>query len=164
MQRTSEFALEQSRSNKLKQLGLLCYNNIIDGTITFPEMAYSAEEIKKTFMTLTEQRRNAGGAEKLEQRLDYMLSGLGCVCFNMYVDKKLFPDKILALCGSISDINHELKMKDEAPAPRDTEKETGLKVNCPYGMEPIPVNFKLCGCGYRNRSEARYCAKCGAKL
>lgn len=39
-----------------------------------------------------------------------------------------------------------------------------LRINYPYGMEPIPTNAKICACGYRNRSYAVYCGKCGAKL
>ncbi|MCD7778077.1 MAG: hypothetical protein LUH47_06205 [Clostridiales bacterium] len=65
----------------------------------------------------------------------------------------------------VSDFEDSFTDEFETDFNENTENNmNGFKVNCPYGMEPIPVNAKKCRCGYRNRSYAKYCGKCGAKL
>jgi hypothetical protein len=112
-----------------------------------------------------------------EDSLNEQLTDLGCICYNLYVDSKLFNSKVLSLCDLISSINREIAY-DSKVSPQKSYKtkptsliienknvtQSKFKINCPYGMELIPLNFKECICGYRNRSEARYCGKCGAKL
>lgn len=183
MQQEHEYILEQSRNDKIKTLGFLCYNLNVDGVMAFPEMNEIVDDIKKTLNNLLALRQNNVDANYLqmqESTLNEKLTELGCVCYNLYVDSRLFNSKVLSLCDSISSINNEItnglkfSSQHEYPSSNDeplnsvSEKrnvtQSKLKVTCPYGMEPIPANFKRCMCGYRNKSEARFCGKCGAKL
>ena len=175
--------LEQSRNDKIKTLGFLCYNLYVDGVMVFPEMNGIVEDIKKTLNYLLVLRQNNIASDYLhmqEASLNEYLTELGCICYNLYVDSKLFNNKVLSLCDSISSINHEITNGLQAPShyeyPSSSEEaaepvsekrnvtRSRLKVTCPYGMEPIPADFKRCTCGYRNKPEARFCGRCGAKL
>ncbi len=178
---TNEYTLEQSRNDKIKTLGFLCYNLCVDGVMNFSEMVVLVNAIKEELNYLLELRNHNATSDfqKLqEENLNEKLTELGCICYNLYVDNKLFNNNLMLLCDSISTINQELidslktdnqsDFNDVNSEKSDNEyrnaTESRLKVTCPYGMEPIPVNFKQCICGYRNRSEAKYCGKCGAKL
>lgn len=127
-----------------------------------------------------------------EGKLNEKAMELGCLYFNMYIDNKVYSDRAAELCNSISSLNQMICSKPTQaangmkPSPYDAyevqesnnkyssiwdkEKKNKvtsqrkLKISSPYGMEPIPTNFKKCSCGYRNYSFARYCGKCGAKL
>lgn len=187
MKQEHEYILEKSRDDKIKALGFLCYNLYVDGVMVFPEMNDIVDSIQKLLNQLLVLRQGSGESGYIhmhEVYLDEKLTELGCICYNLYVDSKLFNHKILALCDSISSINHEITngLKTSSadmlysPSYRDSEEPKVLRqpdidnrhkkfdVNCPYGMEPIPVDFKKCQCGYRNKPEARFCGKCGAKL
>lgn len=182
MQQEHEYILRQSRNDKIKALGFLCYNLYVDGVLIFPEMNGIVNDIKRTLNNLLALRQNNIDANYLktqETALNEKLTELGCVCYNLYVDSKLFNNQVLSLCDSISLINHEITNALSAPQykyPSSFEMpenyidekrnvtQSKLKVTCPYGMEPIPPDFKKCVCGYRNKSEARFCGKCGAKL
>lgn len=48
--------------------------------------------------------------------------------------------------------------------PETSDGNNDLMINYPYGMEPIPTEYKRCGCGYRNKGYANFCGKCGAPL
>ncbi len=183
MQQEQEDILEQSRNEKIKALGFLCYNLYIDGVMAFPEMNEAVGDIKRTLnclLTLRQYNTDTNYLHMQEDGLNDKLTELGCICYNLYVDSKLFNNKILSLCNSISSINYEIAdglktfSQEEYPSSYEelqkpiTERrnvtQSKLKVTYPYGMEPIPVNYKQCVCGYRNKSEARFCGKCGAKL
>lgn len=183
MYREHEYILEQARNDKIKTLGFLCYNLYVDGVMVFPEMNGIVNDIKRTLSYLLVLRQSNTDVNYLnvqETSLDEKLTELGCICYNLYVDSKLFNNKVLSLCDSISSINHEITnglqatshyeypSSYEEPTPSvSKEKNTThskLKVECPYGMEPIPPDYKRCMCGYRNKSEAIFCGKCGAKL
>lgn len=183
MQREHEYILERSRNDKIKTLGFLCYNLYVDGVMAFPEMNGIIDNIKRTLNYLLVLRQNDIDTDHLriqETALNEELTELGCICYNLYVDRKLFNNNVLSLCDSISSINHEitngLKASSQYEYPSSYEisekpvsekrnvTQSKLKVTCPYGMEPIPANFKRCRCGYRNKPEARFCGKCGAKL
>lgn len=179
MQAENESVLQNARNEKIKSLGFLCYNLYVDGVMVFPEMNGIVDEIRKTLGYLVFLRRNNMNFDYIqlqEKELNEKLSELGCVCYNLYVDSRLFNSNVLSLCDSISTINHEITA-GFSPSPQyaaaqcgdggelsEKKLESGLKVTCPYGMEPIPINFKQCVCGYRNKSEAWFCGKCGAKL
>lgn len=183
MQRKREYILEQSREDKIKSLGFLCYNLYVDGIMVFPEMNDMGKDIDQALKHLFFLRKNNFDANYVymtETSLNEKITELGCVCYNLYVDNKLFNNKVLLLCNSISSINSEIangwdfSLKCEYPSsceepksPNDKKRnvtQSKLKITCPYGMEPIPYDFKRCTCGYRNKSEARFCGKCGAKL
>lgn len=177
------YGLEQSRSDKIVSLGCLCYNLYVEGVMVFPEMNRIVPDIKKLADHLSNIRR--GNYDDIyisnqEYALRDKLMELGCVCYNLYVDSRLFNSNVLSLCDTISSINYEITngakgfkrydSKDGYEKPKNISKsnrstaQSELKVACPYGMEPIPAGFKKCVCGYRNRPEARFCGKCGAKL
>lgn len=164
MQQTAEYKLEQFRNDRLEQLGLLCYNYVIDGITSFPQLSLLARTIHDNFHLLTKWRRNKAVGEDavrdMEIRISELLREMGCVCFNLYIDQKLYSSDVLALCSAISELNRELEHVRQTPM----NVSTPLSASYPYGMEPIPVNYRSCKCGYRNRPEARYCARCGAKL
>lgn len=183
MQQGNEYILEQARNDRIKSLGFLCYNLYVDGIIIFPEMNGAVQSIKEILNCLPLNGRDSVDSNYAyiqELKLNEKLVELGCVCFNLYVDNRLFNNNILSLCDSISSINYEIANGLKIPSvyksydnfenlSQDDKKRTykthsKLKINCPYGMEPIPVNFKKCICGYRNKFEARFCGKCGAKL
>ena len=185
MEREYEYILEQSRTDKIKSLGFLCYNLYVDGVIVFPDMNEIVEDIRTALNNLLVLRQSNAGTDYMqiqESNLNEKLTELGCICYNLYVDSKLFNNEILALCDSISSINHEIAnglspleqgsydylYENHEPLRAESahKNKTGskLKVTCPYGMEPIPTDFKRCRCGYRNKHEAQYCGKCGAKL
>lgn len=183
MQHKHEYILEQSREDKIKNLGFLCYNLYVDGIMVFPEMIDMGEDIEHALKHLLYLRKNKVDANYVymqETALNEKITELGCICYNLYVDSKLFNNKVLSLCNSISSINSEIansldfSLKCEYPSsceepksPTDKKRnvtQSKLKITCPYGMEPIPYDFKRCVCGYRNKSEARFCGKCGAKL
>lgn len=183
MQREQGYILEQSRNDKIKNLGFLCYNLYVDGVMAFPEMNVIVDDIKKTLNYMSALKQNNIDANYLQMQetaLYEKLTELGCVCYNLYVDSRLFNNKVLSLCDAISSINYEItnglkassqyeySITCEEPKEFASEKrnstQSRLKVTCPYGMEPIPADFKRCMCGYRNKSEARFCGKCGAKL
>jgi len=180
----SEYILNTSRSDKIVALGYLCYNLCIDGTIKFPEMTGVVKELKKAMDYLIVLRGNNADNDYLkaqEDNINKMLTELGCICYNLYNDKKLVNRDILNLCDSIASINREISLKNAADIefipkqlyqdaqivdevsskPRKTGK---MDTSIPKGMEPIPLNNILCICGYRNRFDAVYCARCGVKL
>ena len=184
-----EDILKQSRNDKIKALGFLCYNLYIDGVMTFPEMTGLVDDVKNAIGSLLLMRQNSIDAENLllrEKNLNDKLTEIGCICYNLYVDRRLINNSVLSLCDSISSINHEIASgisadipdfisesfgetdgTDELPSSSQENKNTTksrLKVIYPYGMEPIPENYKECRCGYRNISEAVFCGKCGRKL
>ena len=152
--------------------------------MTFPEMNGIVGDIKTQLGSLLDLKREVENSDRLHSKeisLDEKLTELGCVCYNLYIDSKLFNNKVLSLCDSICSINHEITNGLDVAAasceyPRNYEdgvKPIGekkyvtnskLKVTCPYGMEPIPPDFKKCICGYRNKREASFCGRCGAKL
>lgn len=183
MQREDEYVLEQSRKDKIKDLGFLCYNLYVDGAMGFTEIRELVKNIKDKFNEITVLRKNNVGSDYLKMQefeLNEKLVELGCVCYNLYVDNRLFNNKVLSLCDSICSINHEMtngfKVSEQYEYPESCENpellfderknvtQSKLKVTYPYGMEPIPTDFKKCLCGYRNKSIARFCGKCGAKL
>ena len=200
MERNFKTALEQLRSDKIKSLGFLCYNLYVDGAMKFPEMGETADDIGKILNHMTDVRKSNPGADYLQKQEDVLtekLTDLGCICYNLYIDRKLFNNKVLSLCDNIASISSEIangltivRQDDyeaesvmEPPIPeyrKETEykkeseykmaaehesmTESDLKAKYPYGMEPIPAGFKKCRCSYRNRHEAKFCAKCGAKL
>lgn len=180
MRQENEAVLEQSREDKIKALGFLCYNLYVDGVMTFPEMNGTVDDIKKRLDYILTLRQNNSDSEYVntqETELNGKLTELGCTCYNLYIDSKLFNNEVLSLCDSISSINHEIKNglsvsaryeyqpeKEKSVSENKNTTQSKLKVSCPYGMEPIPTNFKKCICGYRNKPEARFCGKCGAKL
>lgn len=168
MARDNENTLEQSRNDKIKALGFLCYNLYVDKVMNFPEMNGIVNDIKETLSYLLVLRQNNTDDSFIliqESKLDEKLTELGCICYNLYVDSKLFNNQLLSLCDSISSISHEISNGLTTPSPQEEiEKQTGLKNSCPYGMEPIPANPRKCVCGYRNKAVAKFCGKCGAKL
>ena len=183
MYREHEYILEQSRNDKIKALGFLCYNLYVDGVMVFPEMNGIVDDIKITLNYLLMLRQETAETNYLhaqETSLNEKLNELGCICYNLYVDSKLFNSEVLSLCDTISSINHEITngLSDtshyeypssyEEPIQSVSHKknttQSKLTVIYPYGMEPIPTDFKRCRCGYRNKHEAQYCGKCGAKL
>ena len=177
MEWAHESGLEQSRSEKIRTLGFLCYNLYVDGILCAPEMGETVKIIKQNLDQLFALRRSNSGEDEQERqntRLNDKLTELGCICYNLYIDGSLINNELLSLCDSITELSREIteakNPKQQASATdQDLEvnkvrESSELKITCPYGMEPIPVNFKQCMCGYRNRSDARYCAKCGSKL
>lgn len=175
MEQNAKGELEKARSDKIKSLGFLCYNLCVDEAMAFPEMNGAVAEIRKSLGRLMELRESNAGGEYVklqEAALDERLTELGCICYNLYVDGKLFNSGVLALCDSISAINGEIalpqrkRVRSEQRGDKSASGVTSskLKINCPYGMEPIPTRCKPCGCGYRNRFDAKYCARCGARL
>ena len=190
-------ALNSMRSDKIKDLGYLCYNMAVSGSDMLPEFGNLIHDIHKCIQyinALRESNRKDFQTAYYENMLDDKAMELGCLYFNMYVDKKVYSDKAAELCGSISNLNHMINIggidrdiSDYSEAlgknphrPKVTEErytqeqdfyrsaepasQERIKINVPYGMEPIPTDFKRCRCGYRNRSIAKYCGKCGAKL
>lgn len=184
MQQNNGYVLEQSRNDKIEALGFLCYNLYIDGSMTFPNADEIVDGIKADLnflLTLRKNDINPSYLQMQEDSLNEKLIELGCICYNLYIDNKLFNNKVLSLCDSISSINHEIANglvpsarvdygsqnhmeMNNAEGEYKNTTQSKLKITCPYGMEQIPVNFKRCRCGYRNRNDAKYCAKCGAKL
>lgn len=156
-----ESDLEKSRSEKIKSLGFLCYNLYVDGAMAFPEMNDHIGIIRGAMKSLMELRKdeiNVASSKLQEINLDEKLLELGCICYNLYIDKKLFNNELLSICDSISEISKELRANELGIASEEPDN------NCPYGMEPIPENYKKCKCGYRNRPIAKFCGKCGELL
>jgi len=183
MDRDNEHILKNARTDKIVDLGFLCYNLYIDGTIKFPEMTELVKKLKKMMDYLVILRKNNSDDEFLktqEDGINKMLTELGCVCYNLYNDKKLVNCDILNLCDSIASLNQEISLKNAADIEfipkqlyHDTQiadeeaKITNLKkrnTSITDGMERIPLNNILCICGYRNRLDAIFCARCGVKL
>ncbi|MCH5185842.1 MAG: zinc ribbon domain-containing protein [Oscillospiraceae bacterium] len=195
MEQAYGYDLEQSRIEKIKTLGLLCYNLYIDGVIVFAGMNETVDSISNSLDYLLMLRQNNSNEVYLktqESSLNEKLENLGLDCYNLYVDRKLLDNRILTLCASISELNLELNKEitytgssapyDDFDHPHgyrglynyrnavnsadeyDRTSHYKLKITCPSGMEPIPFDFKKCTCGYKNRSDAKYCARCGAKL
>ncbi len=180
----TEKNLKIKRNDEIKALGFLCYNLYVDGVMTLPEMSESVDGIKRTLDYLLVLRQNNFSTDYMQMQEDTLntrLTELGCICYNMYIDKRLFNSKVLSICDSISSINDEIKNGSKSSAWSASESGADMKAesteinlkNTPqselkeaysYGMEQIPTDFKECTCGYRNRPEARYCAKCGTKL
>lgn len=175
--------LEATRIDKIKDLGFIGYNLYVDGIMSFPEMYTACAEIKSAINSISALRRRSEGHDTIgmqERRLDAKLIELGCVCYNLYVDNRLFDGRVLSLCGSISTINSQIsaipqqpdrsqvasygQTEENALSEEKNVTQSKMKITCPYGMEPIPEGFKRCVCGYRNRPDAKFCGKCGARL
>ncbi|MBE7051378.1 MAG: hypothetical protein E7395_02245 [Ruminococcaceae bacterium] len=178
--------LKTIRDGNLKTLGSLCYSLCEDGVMVFSEMTDIVTQIKKSLNFLSVLRGNDNISKdylKLQEtELDKMLTELGCICYNLYNDKKLVNRDVLILCDTIMNINGRMMDESieadtfvdkaidfnlEASMPETSDEEQPnrkLKVTCPAGLEPIPVNYKKCSCTYHNRHDAIYCARCGTKL
>ena len=146
--------MEQSRSDKIKTLGFRCYNLYIDGIMDIPEIMQTASEIKTTIehlMVIRNDDSNVDFKKRYEDQLNEKLEGLGYLCYNLYVDNRIFNTELSILCQSIDSVNEDIA-KDK------------YEDDCCDRMEPIPFEFKICLCGYKNRGEAKFCAKCGRKL
>lgn len=167
-----ELGLEQLRNDKIKALGFVGYNLYVDGALTFPEINGIAEEVKGILGKILALRGNFGDINEIrrqEEMLDTKLTELGCICYNLYIDKKLFNDNLLSLCDAISSINFDINNVPEAMSQAENDEEEDEQNDELYGirseeMEPIPMHFKQCICGYRNKPEANFCGKCGTKL
>lgn len=178
-------ALEQSRMEKLNVLGILCYNLYTDGIFSFPEMYGLVDDIKTkmTYLMLLKQKNEALEViQQQEEALMGRLTELGCFCYNYYIDGKFVNKDILSLCDSISTLSQRIRTARSVQKPvSDMQAPCGQPVqsaqptsehmsvstsqeNVPYGMEPIPIHYKQCVCGYRNKEEAWFCGKCGSKL
>lgn len=160
VERNDNCELKLSRRENVRSLGFLCYNLYTDGLMNFSEMDDIVKEIKwlsDYVADLKNSGDNKAYAEFQEKKLDEKLMELGCICYNLYVDRKLFNNELLSLCDSISSLNKEL-VSETADDKNKTASGFGL-------LEPIPLNYKKCSvCGYKNRAEAKYCGKCGKKL
>lgn len=154
--------LEQLRDEKLNSLGLICYNQYIDGTMAFSEMNEPVAEIRWLLEQLMELRKdelNAAAIKYNEIQLKEKLTALGCICYNLYVDGRMMSSDIAFICNEVSGFSKELAEKDQTPAESDETKET------PYVTETILESKKICNeCGFENRSYAKFCGKCGMKL
>ncbi len=173
---------EKARTEKLKDLGLLCYNLYVNKAFSSVEINRAAGNIKDQ-MTSLMLAQNAGRDEtsirRLEDGLNGMLTELGCFCYNSYVDGKPLHPGLLSVCrsfaaSSIQSVNGKndngandsgAETIDASDRAVSDQAEESFESSSSYEMEPIPVNFKLCpSCGYRNKNEAWFCGKCGAKL
>lgn len=185
-------------NEKLTELGYLCYNVAVDNKGFIPQARDNINLMKSCFdyiLILRKNSLNSTLAQKYEMFLDDQAAELGRMCFNLYVDKKIYAVQIGQMCNLISDISKELYSDKSTVSVNDeidienskviisssevdfkneemdnydrkhhSKEKNDFKMTLPYGMEMIPVDAKVCKCGYRNRSIAKYCGKCGAKL
>ena len=133
------------------------------------EAAVKTEEDpdRKEEMPDTEQKEEAEETASLEEMSFMALSPLVAEeteTDSAPAESSKIPESDPMSCSAMS----EPEMPELArPNPSQGEKPTTfskMRVSCPFGMELIPAGYKRCGCGYRNRPEARFCGKCGAKL
>lgn len=161
--------LNETRTDKIVSLGFLCYSLYVDGIVVSPRLNGVVRDI--SFMLSPSPR---GGSITNEAALKNKLTELGCLCYNLYVDNNLINGRVLSLCSSIALINEELR-KQACPVtvqPDIMSEQSASSalpqvlpaVSCPPGLEPVPVNPRVCLCGYKNLQRANFCGKCGLKL
>lgn len=222
-----KYSLEEVRKDKLKTLGVICYNLYIDRLVVLPETEntiISIKNILEKYLQVKRTKENLGLLNVYEAKIAEKLVKIGCICFNLYVDARLFDERLVSGCREIATINykinceanykkvqasrnmqatgsnlkqHNLNKSQNIPNrkaetidtvdvntytnqnkskrkkkqtqtqtknPTKTQTQIEFQASVPYGMEPIPIDYKKCMCGYKNKSEARFCGKCGAKL
>ena len=127
-------------NEKAAELGCACFNRYVDKELTsggMMELCASISEINNKIAAANEQLYD-GQDDMMQYTPEAAQSG---VEYN-----SMLPENNIVFSVNNKNPNSDLRM------------------NYPYGMEPIPINAKICVCGYRNRSYAVYCGKCGAKL
>ena len=184
--------LINSRIEKLKSLGFLGYSLYIDGTLTLPEMSNTIIDIKRLLSAPGNGFHTTYVVN--EAAVNEKLTELGCVCYNLYVDKRInnVNVELTSLCELISSINRQIYVQPQVAeplpltvatsstaeeiAPTMAESMTAEEIaptaaepvtapaQCPPGFELIPTNPKICLCGYKNSQRANFCGKCGLKL
>lgn len=221
-----KYSLEEVRKDKLKALGIVCYNLYIDRLVVLSETEnsiISTKNIFEKYMLVNRTKENLGLLNVYEAKIEEKLVNIGCICFNLYVDARLFDERLASGCREIASINYEInceanykkvqasrkvqsasdnlkqdnlsksqnipKRKAETTCTAEdthtsqiqnqnkskrkkiqTKNQTKIQTqndfnaHIPYGMELIPAGFKKCICSYKNKPEARFCGKCGAKL
>lgn len=172
-------SLEKERMERLKELGYLCYNiSLSDETMS--DFGSTINGMRACAVNMMGNGAVGKDSENCDTILDKWAVELGCACFNEYIDKKLMSGGMAEICDSIASINLRIteyiklngekpcggasQIEDSVAAAGNVHAHSELRVNYPYGMEPIPTNAKQCSCGYRNRAYAVYCGKCGTKL
>ena len=134
----NKYFLDKKREDALKNLGFLGYNLYIDKRLTFGEMTAVVAEIKEAMariQTFRQSEMHAAGLKAQEQLLDDKIMELGFMCYNFYIDKKIFNDEMLKVCEEIDGINNEIAndsgageilpsiIPEEEPAPAVEESE-----------------------------------------
>jgi len=162
--------LNAQRDEKIKNLGYLCYNLVIDSAISAPEFAAPVGRMQN-LMTKLAICRSAGAeseAQQYEAALDDGAMQLGCLYFNMHIENRVNYAPADGLCVFIAEMSKAIMNKsndnDVVTEEKPPAEENEFRVNTPLGMEPIPQGYRRCRCGYRNPAFANYCGKCGAKL
>jgi hypothetical protein len=176
--------------DKAVEMGCLCYNsyvdrnsankNISDYCITISELNNKilneknlVKEDKSAFYDLPRSEVYTDKEPQIENKTENKIE-------NKTVNNGFENVKSNNVVNNTTNLNNEEKVGlnnnsamsgadsvSGAPVKNNTEENKGvqkIKVDYPYGMEPIPVNAKVCVCGYRNREYARFCGKCGAKI
>lgn len=212
-------SLEEVRKDKLKVLGIVCYNLHIDRAVVLPETEntiISIKSILEKYLQIKRTKENIALLNIYEAKFDEKFVKIGCICFNLYVDARLFDERLVSVCREVATINYKINCEANYKKVQDsrnmcaagnnlkqhnlsesqgipncktdttgtanantytsqnqnkskrkksqTKTQNDFNVYVPYGMEPIPAGFKKCMCGYKNKPEARFCGKCGAKL
>jgi len=167
------YKYEERLRNELLELGCLCFSLYIDGKITDAHVSSVCENIKQLNLTIA-SLRDHGGTQGYDGNVLYKKGSIvsesddsGLIVDNVSQDAvkvrgggelRLEP----ALFGHIS--AYRSSHRGRVRSSRRGSSAERLKVTLPYGMEPIPDEYIRCRCGYRNRSNAVFCAKCGKAL
>ncbi len=167
---------DQRLRSDLLDFGCVCYSLYVDGEISDPYLSAICENIKqlnKSIMVL----KNSPAVKAYNESVVYQ-KDIGTdetdysVVINHNVDlgvRKASGGSELRLgtSGLRSDYRSSHRGSSRRGSVRSSHSGSSkerLKVTLPYGMEPIPDEYIRCRCGYRNRSDAVFCAKCGRVL
>lgn len=182
MRHNQETTMPKLREDRVKELGIQCYNLYCDSEIWDTAICEKVSEISNCYKYLSYLRDSNlyYDCYSIEEKLIMQIKDLGCMCYNSYVDHKLIHYKMLLFCDMIFAITQEIEKSNNSFSGYYSSTDTAntsilikekkytthskLKITYPEGMEPIPTDFKMCVCGYRNKPSARFCGRCGAKL
>lgn len=166
--------LEQSRMEKLRELGFVTYNLSVNGEPLPPAQRKIVWQMRDCVGLerkphLGERQSKQGHLD--QEELNEKAIELGVLRFNDAVDRGYGSEQSDILLAELHRINQEiLQWKCDAPEeaaeeyPVSEENADASEEMTSWELERIPDNYKACACGYCNRSCARFCGKCGAKL
>ena len=176
-----ETVTQQNKFEKLKELGLLCYNFCVDG-MAFPGEAAPVIEVKSAITRFFAERQNSAneaGLLESERFLNEKLIKLGSSCCEMYQNGEYLNEEITVLCRDIclesraswTPIDTGANYRKKEKQVQSETGNTGDTVNANNAGNanntqqiPVTVMSKVCTCGAENAPDSNFCVMCGNRL
>lgn len=145
---------KETREEKIRSLGFMCYNLNIDGEMAFPEVEEVSVDINKTLENIKMLRGSGIDESRIkvyEDELNGYLVEMGTICCEVYRDNELYNTQLIDMCR---EIEGDIEVLNAQPP-----------IDYNVSAEPVSADYKECpGCRYKNKPIAKFCGMCGTRL